>query len=249
MKNSYPCSQTQLYTVAEMAWNTHLLYIGDFTAFLPKYSVKHFEEMINLIHNTRDIKIKQDLNKDVTKAKTDLINAKDEMLICYKSLKEYIKEGGHFEHLRLFKPTAKYRKACNNNWKECYDIAGFLTNSVDNTLIMLNNEGITPAGFSEQCKSVADNYFAAYQKLYISKRTAYELSGKKVIYCNSIYTELTTMLRHAQIIYSKKPEMQAVFCFDRMLKIQKRKGKVVGEIQPSKAKNPLAFFSRVASMF
>jgi hypothetical protein len=57
------------------------------------------------------------------------------------------------------------------------------------------------------------------------------------------------MLRHAQIIYNKKPEIQALFCFDRMLKKQKAKGKVIGEIQPAKAKNPLNFFNKVASMF
>lgn len=248
IKNIYPCSQSRLFTIAEIAWNTHILHIGDFTAFHRSYTVKFYEEMIELIDNAKKIEGKHEPLKEISLKKRHLLTAKNEMMLCYKKLKEYARsEAGH-EYLNLFLKPHQYRKACNNHWYTCHHVAFFLKNSSIGLAVKLSENNTLPTDFPSACQTTATNYLNAYKAFCKAQHDATALSAHKVIHCNKIYTHLTAMLRHAQIIYDKNPAMQALFCFDRLLKKQKAAVKSTA-LKTTTVKIPSAFLNKVAAMF
>lgn len=246
-ENKYPCTQSELYLVAEQTWNLFLLHIGDFTSFRNNYSIEFYEKRLQELNRAKQIKDKQELLSDVTRARNELTDAVREILHCFKCLAEYTAVDSLSNYQYYFKRTAHYRKASNNNWESANIIATNCAAVLREGGEELVAEGNIPRAFLERCKDAIANMQLCYKKFCIAKNDVHTQSKLKVVFSNGVYKELTTLLRHAQLIYRNKPEMQALFCFDRILKKQRAEKK-----QPAltgAVKDKLTMLRKVTSMF
>lgn len=249
MKNIYPCSQAQLYLIAEAAWNAHILHVGDFTAFQPKYSVSFYEQRLAEIKAAAQSPDKKTLLKTATLKKKELLAAKKALLLCYKALKEYVKEALPDEEQALFIKANDYRKALNNDYKECLNICNYLSHTVAKHAPALIAAQAMPAEFVEESNAVVERFNKSKTDFESAKHNVGVYTALKVSEGNKMYRHLTTMLRHAQIIYSNQPHLQQLFCFDRMLKNQKKKNMVTAVVHIAQEKKPVTFLSRMAGLF
>lgn len=261
--NKYPCSQAQLITIADMAWDAFLVNIGDFANYYPKYNTKFYELRIQEIQLVRNSKNRRILNNAITDAKNKMCEAKRIMLFNFRLLKEYVRDSERKELVSLLVKPALYRKATNNNWSACNVITNNIIQMFKEGNLLAENNIDMKTGFAGECLLSAGNFQEAYLHFQSQLKNAETEGYLYMIACNKVYDELTKMLRHAKLIYYKNPAMLAQFCFDGILKKEKAKKKPAKaninpktnaipvcneQVKPEK-KNAFAFITRVASMF
>ncbi len=245
-RNIYPCSQVQLYATAEIAWNMCLLHIGDFAQFNKTYTILFYEERIKEIKQTAEQKPLHQLKRELKELKTKLIDAKKDVLHNYKCMLEFIKMNRSKENIPLVNNSKLYNKASNNNWHACLAIASECVKYTANYHKQLVEGGNMPDSFTAHCKAEFEQFEALNLQYYFKKQSLKRDSFCKTNGGNTIYAHLTAMLRHAQLIYRKRPDMQLLFQFDKLL----RKTKNAHTSKGSKViAKPASVFSRVAAMF
>ncbi len=244
--NNYPCSQEQLYLTAETAWNLYLINIGDFAQFRKAYTTQYYEENMQKIKAAVQMKSQRILKKELLLIKKKLLAAKKDVLHNYKCTVEFIEMYKGDSIIPLTNIGKHYRKASNNNWIECKYIAHQTSHYTNTYYQELTADNNMPEDFAKECKEM----FESFEKLQISyelkkfdikKETAFKIRAS-----NTIYTNLSTMLRHAQLIYRKREDMQVLFQFDKLLRKTKQAKNNKGQKVISK---PLGIFSKVMAMF
>lgn len=245
--NLYPCSQDQLYASALSAWHLYLLNIGDFSDFRKANTTHCYEQAVQEIQRVQGIVTINTLKKEQALMKRQLVSAKKEVLFNYKCLQEfatYAKKSG--QHITIVNYDKIYRKASNNNWHACYAMAmiglTFINKSLDALMACSN----MPDSFVENYKKATDHFEKLKQHYYMQTNRQQLHVSEKISGSNKIYTDLTAMLRHAQLIYRDRPDMQALFQFDKLLRKTKAARK---QNQPDTIAKTTGFFSKVAAMF
>jgi hypothetical protein len=245
-KNIYPCSQEQLYATAETAWNLHLINIGDFTKFRKAYSTHNYEEKVQEIKLAMQMKPLKASKKELLLIKSELVAAKKDVLHNYKCTVEFIKMNKSDTIIPFESNTKRYRMASNNNWLACKQIAHESFKYTSDYFEQLTSGDNMPETFAKECKDMYETFDKLYFKYELKKRDIKSNIFLKVTASNTIYTNLTTMLRHAQLIYRNREDMQVLFQFDKLL----RKAKNVKKENTKKViVKPQGIFSKVAAMF
>ena len=244
--NIYPCSQDNLYAAAEAAWNLYLVNIGDFSSFSKSYTTHIFEMRLKEIQRAKQIKTIKELNNMQTALKKELISEKKEVLHHYKCMTEFVKmnKTNHFIPLVNIKKT--YRKATNNDWVACKHIAyaSYVTTR-EHYEYLIKGDNMPPS-FAEECALTREKYDQLYFRYHLLKHEIRSQVCLKVISNNKVYENLVEMLRHAQLIYRKREDMQVLFQFDKLLKkVRKAKNE---KVKNGVAK-PAGILARVAAMF
>jgi hypothetical protein len=245
--NLYPCSQDDLYTAADTAWNLYLLNIGDFASFSKSYTTRLFEIRTKEIQRAKEIITIKELNRKQSALKKQLISAKKDVLHHYKCMTEFVKMNKTEHIIPLLNVKKTYRKATNNDWNACKHIAyaSYITTK-EHFEFLIQGDNMPPA-FAEECEKVREKYDQLYSRYHLFKHEILAKVCRKVTDNNSIYDNLGQMLRHAQLIYRNRADMQQLFQFDKLLKTarKKKKNEKTAEAKPA----VLSFLNKVAAMF
>ncbi len=103
-----------------------------------------------------------------------------------------------------------------------------------------------PETFVQDCKASGEKFEALYKKNYLKMYSVKMNSFYKTNGRNVIYKHLTTMLRHVQLVYRNRPDMQMLFQLDKLLRKTKSAHAPKGNKVITK---PARIFSKVEAMF
>jgi hypothetical protein len=245
-KNIYPCSQEQLYTIADSAWNLYLLHIGDFTAFSKTFTLELYEQKVKDIMKAAQMKTQPVLKKELLQVKKQLIAAKKNVLYNYTCIVAYAGMNKSSGHIPVVNMRKIYRKASNNNWDYCRAIGFESQRMVTDYFNQLTCGDNMPQSFAAVCKKAASEFNKLYVNYTCKQQAIKAETCFKVTANNEIYKNVTAMLRYAQLIYRNRSDMQMLFQFDKLLRKTKNANKIKHKQITTK---PFAFLSKVAAMF
>ena len=222
----YPCSQGELFTIANMAWQNCAGNINQFTTFKPKYVQAFVDQRlaeVEAMHRLPDAQQRTEIAETLRLLMTEQSKTG---LATWQKLKRYIAEGFP-EALRISKYDAagqSYYNAASKNWDKCELLlkAGsvFLEGNAD-TLIANNN---MPASFPAEYELIFANYRKIHHEFLEGESHAVTGTLSKTIACNKIYADMMMMLSDAKEIFKKDVLISKDFVYENLLAMVSRPG-------------------------
>jgi hypothetical protein len=217
----YPCSQQELYMVANLGWEHCRRHLLDFSDLKPKYKeafvdvrLQEVDAAMNLPDEHSRTVVKEILYKD-------LVTAGEACTSIWQRLKRYIDEAYTEPNYSILIKSAGqpyYTPAAANNWESVTGLmnagAQFLS---DRATELLAHENM-PATFPDRFNAAKD-LFATTRKQYLNASTLTSFrTVDKVGANNDMYANLQTMLYDGQEVFRDKSDLRDLFKFDVLLK-------------------------------
>ncbi len=220
MKNLYSCSQSELYTICELGWNSCNQHITQFADLKAKYTTQYIADRLAEIQAAEILPDEQARNSVPEQYRIQLEQATKTVLESYQRLKRYIAEAYPPE---LQKPQLEaagqlyYTAAANNNWDKVklllISANNYLTNNLNDLTANLNMPATFPATFATQ----ATNFNTLHIKFLDSEETASIQAQQKIQANNNIYSSLMSMFLDGQEIFRQDEATQKQFIFTEVL--------------------------------
>ena len=137
MKNSYSCSQSELYTACELGWNSCTQQLPLFADFKAKYTAQYIADRLVEIQAAENLPDEQTRNAVPEQYRIQLEQAAQTVLGSYQRIKRYIAEAYPPE---LQKPQLEaagqlyYAAAAANNWDKVKLLLITTTTTTSNTM-------------------------------------------------------------------------------------------------------------------
>lgn len=245
MKNSYPCSQSELYTACELGWNSCTQQLPLFADFKAKYTAQYITDRLTEIQAAENLPDEQVRNAIPEQYRIQLEQAAQSVLSLYQRLKRYIAEAYPPE---LQKPQLEaagqlyYNAAANNNWDKVklllISANNYLTNHLNDLTANQNMPATFPATFATQ----SSTFNTLHIKFLDSEEIATIQAQQKIQANNNIYAALISMFLDGQEIFRQDEATQKQFIFTEVL--QKISGAgtagIKGYITDSQNEDPIS---------
>lgn len=217
---NYNCTEQELYTICETAWNSCRQHLPGFTAFKPKYTDPFIDSRLDDIKTARELPDEQQRNEAYETANIQL--RKDGRKACdlWQYLKRYIADAYPSD---LHKPKWEaagynyYVKASNNNWDS---VKGLMTSGL--TFINSNMADLTandnmPLSFKSDFEGAKNDFEKTHQKFIQAEEDSHTGQDKKMTANNALHTDLMSMLLDGQEIYKNEEPIYKQFVFTELL--------------------------------
>lgn len=219
-KSNYNCSEQELYTICETAWNSCTQYITRFTAFKAKYTPVFITAKQAAVSAARNLPDEQQRNAAYETANVNL--KKQGRLCCdkWQMLKRYIADAFPADQQKPMLEGAGYNyyeKAANNNWDS---VKGLMTSG--STFIaavltdLLANDNM-PATFQAEFNTAKSDFETLHQEFIQAEEDSRVGQDTKMNANNSIHADMMSMLLDGQEIFKNEEPLLKQFVFAELL--------------------------------
>jgi hypothetical protein len=218
--SKYNCTQQQLYAIGRAAWQNCNDRIADFTAFKAKYTALFITAKINAINDAEALPDDEQRKAVASLLREQLSVKAAECRDSWQRLKLYIEEAypENEQQIQLNAAgAAHYDGAGKENWDSVkrlmLDGDAFITANT----VALSAADNMPAGFPVAFATVKSEFETLYSNfINASLNTEVQTQGK-ITANNTVYTDLTSMLKDGQRIYKDDEAVRKLFTFDQLL--------------------------------
>ena len=241
---NYHCTQQELYTILETAWNNCKREQLRFATFKAKYTIPYIDGKLLDVITTKEIPDEQARNEAAETARIHLSAAGILCLNKWQLLKRYIADAFPKE---LQKPKLEsagsdyYLKASQENWDS---LSGLLTSAmqfINTNLAALTAADNMPPAFQTEFQTLKSDFETKHQTFLAAEET--EVSGAeiKVNANNQVHAEAMKMLLDGQEIFKNEEATQKQFIFAELLYLASGTGTagVKGHVTSAPANTPL----------
>lgn len=219
-KANYNCSEQELYTICELAWNSCSSQLASFTAFKPKYTTSFISDKRLAIQAARELPDEQARNEAYETAGINLKKAAKKCTDKWQMLKRYIADAYPPD---LQKPKLEaaghdyFKNASNDNWDSVKGLTTSGLSFINNYEADLTANNNMPAGFKEEFKGLKEDFEKIHQKFLEAEENSAIGQDNKVTANNNIFSDLMSMLLDGQEIFKNDEPLLKQFVFSDLL--------------------------------
>lgn len=219
-KQTYNCTEQELYTICETGWNSCSQYLPQFTAFKPKYVPAFVVAKLASVEVARKMPDEQQRNEAY---ETASVNLKKQGRMCcdkWQMLKRYIADAFPADEQKAMLESAGfnyYDKAGNNNWDS---VKGLITSGstfINAKLAILMANDNMPLTFQAEFDVEKADFEILHQQFIQAEEASRVGQGIKMNANNAIHADLMSMLLDGQEIFKKEEALLKQFVFAELL--------------------------------
>lgn len=220
-KALYHCSQEELYTIAEIGWDSCLEYSKDFAAMKARYTPAYIAAQQKAIADARDLGTSQARAAGSEMAYTPLKPLAEICLDNYHLLSAYIDDAYDEANEKAAQEAAGshyYAKASNDHWISLRSLnSAALLFIQNNTETLSQNGDNMPAAFPQQYSNAVGNFDNQYMVFIKANQKNPVGTTGKITANNNVYKSLTAMFRDGIAIFRRSETIKPYFTFDDIL--------------------------------
>lgn len=219
VKNEYPCSQKDLYSILETAWQNFDEHQTDFASLKALYTVAYGSIAKDEIATAKALPDNQARGEVAESLRVQLISEGDTCRKNFQKIKSYIVTAYPNKALHKAKFDAAgqlyYEGASNQDWESVSMLNQNGSNYINANSVDLLAGANMPVGFLASYDADAATFLATYNSFKTAEQTS-ETTAKKINANNSIYRTTTGMLKDGQLIFAAKPEVSVKYVFQSL---------------------------------
>lgn len=219
-KANYNCTEQELYTICETAWNSCTQQLADFTAFKSKYVSAFVTGKQAAVLAARNLPDEQQRNASYETASIQLRQLGRTCCDKWQLLKRYIADAYPTELQKPMLEAAGYNyydKAANNNWDS---VKGLMTSGSTFIVAELPNltaGGNMPLSFQTDFNTAKTNFETQHQNFLQAEEDSRVGQDTKINANNTIHADLMSMLLDGQEIFKNNEPIYKQFVFAELL--------------------------------
>lgn len=223
---TYTCSQSELYAICTIGWNSYAENQPDFETFKTIYTVVFGTDALAEVQAAMNLPGFQERNEASETFYIQLNEAHAACILKWKTLRSYIKSS---YAPSLQKPKIEsagydhYSKAANKNWDETTLLMTAGQHFIDNNTADLTTGGM-PASFPTDYAAAVSDFAGLYDRFTDAEQDQQEATDQKITANNGIYQKLIAMFEDAQIIYETDASKRERFIFAQIKKMISQSG-------------------------
>ncbi len=217
----YASTQSELYAICTIGWNSYAENQPDFEAFNTLYTALYGTDAQAEVDAALNLPGFQERNEAAEISFVQLNEAHALCILKWKSLRSYIKSSYPSEFQKAKIESAgydHYAKAANKNWDETTAMLTAGQHFIDNNTADLTTGGM-PAAFTAEYTDAFHSFTGLYSKFTDFEQDEQEGTDLKLNANNKIYSKLIRMFEDAQIIYEHDPSKRERFVFAQVKKL------------------------------
>lgn len=245
IQKTYNCSQSELYTIATLGWNSCSQHLAQFTGFSPKYIASFITDQLDAVQVAKNLPGEAERNYDANIHHIQLSQEAKSCRDLYQRLKRCIIAAYPPEQQQASLNAAGqefFTKASANNWAAVESLNTAAVNfTTDHTTQLQNNDNMPPS-FTAIITTAATNFSVIHQTFLDDEETAKINTETKIRNNNLVYDALMSMFLDGQEIFRNQEAILDQFIFDQCLLLVSGAGTagVRGIIKNATTNQPIA---------
>lgn len=219
-KANYNCSEQELYTISETAWNSVLQYLARFTAFKAKYIAAFITAKLAAIVAARTLPDEQQRNAAYESISIELRKKGRAGCDKWQMLKRYIADAFPADQQKPMLEAAGiiyYDKAGSGNWDSVKGLMTAASTFITATLADLTANDNMPLGFQAEFDTLKSEFDTMHQQFIQAEEDSRVGQDSKINANNAIFTDLMSMLLDGQEIFKNEEPLFKQFVFTELL--------------------------------
>jgi len=220
---SYRCTQSELYSIIEMAWENYKKYQARFSAYKGKYSASTRTDALAALTVAKAMPDDDARSSVSMLARVDVVKAGNLCLDNFQYLLGYIDEVWRDKAARdaqyLAAGQRKYAAAANEDWEQLdamnMDAKAFIAGNTAVLLGVAPNLNM-PVGFPVSFNVAVSDFVTKY-RVFKSVLDTGVATGAKVKANNDLYDVMMAMFGDAQRVFMHEPDIAVLFQFSHLL--------------------------------
>lgn len=213
----YNCTQQQLYSICNLAWDNCLAFIASFVLYKAKYVALFITGKKTAITNASNLP--DDVNRDTAAEllREQLQPLNDTCDLDFQKLKGYIEDGfPRSEWKTRFDAAGQtfYEKSSHENWENTVgmnnNMNAFIAAPANNALLL--SPGGMPVGFAAQVTGDTAAFLTKYNAMKAARETGVG-TGSKITANNAIYDDMQLMFHDGHRVFPTDAEKLKQFNF------------------------------------
>lgn len=225
VKSEYPCTQQELYSIANTGYDNCSANLADFTNYKGKYTALFITGLKANVTAAKNLPDEEMRNSDFETKRLLLIPMNDKCTNNFQLLKGYINDAYPEEqHETKYEAAGQtmYRGATKYNWEQTVGMntamKQFIAAEAATLAVTVDGDPNMPAGFALTVTNDSDAFDLGYDALKLARQTG-EGTAEKIKANNKVYKELTSLLDDGQRIFANVPEKKKLFVFQTIKNI------------------------------
>ena len=221
-QNNYNCSQQELYTIAQIGWQSCTQHINAFNAFSPFYNQAYADTQQTAVKDAANLPDEQARTAQSEVFRVELSQLATTCLANWQKLKRYITKAytPNFQKIRLDEAgQAYYQKAGNEDWESCKGLLSngnaFITN---NNAALIANQNMPPA-FQATVLADSDAFTEKHKQFIDSEEATRIATDNKILANNTVFKTLMEMFLDGQEIFKDEDAIKKQFIFEQVLNL------------------------------
>jgi hypothetical protein len=219
---NYRCSQQDLYTVTNLAWQSCLQHQAAFFNFSELYTEAFIQGKIQQVLDASNLPDEQARSSQSEILRIDLSKSATANLGNWQKLKRYISKAWaeEYQKARLEEAGQKYYlKAGNEDWESVKGLLSSGSNFIDNNVAALTANLNMPASFQTTFDDDKATFFQLHQQFLDSEESVRIETDNKINANNAVYKDNISMCLDGQEIFKDNEAVKRQFVFDQLLNL------------------------------
>lgn len=211
----YPCTQQELYSIADTVYKNLESNLASFAVYKTKYDAEFIAGLRKTRKTAMELPDVETRNTSSETLRQELIPLGKACTDLFQVLKGYIKDAFAKELLSTKYDAAgqkKYSAATNENWEELSGMNDYMNDFIATNLTLLTTKGYMPGTFATNVSTATE----AFAQKYSSFKEARQTSGQtadKIAANNLLYDDLKNICDEGQRVYRNDAAMKKLFVF------------------------------------
>jgi hypothetical protein len=196
-EKAYNCTQSELYSAAEIGWNNQAEYETQFMSENTKYIAGLSVTKKAAIQAARDLPDGQARYAHSEDLRVTMGEKLQPLLGKWNSLDGYIKKaflGEHYKNKIEEAGKQYYDRAYNSNWDVAKNLFQSAKLFISTHSVVLLADGGMPATFANSFTTLKDDFEAVYAAYMLARQQAQEQTDVKLLANNAIYHDAIAMM-------------------------------------------------------
>lgn len=219
VKNEYPCSQKDLYSIMETAWRNFDGHQQEFALLKAFYTVLYSTNAKSAIASAKALPDNQARGEAAESLRVELVEQAETCRQKFQKLKSYIVTAYPNKALHKGKFEAAgqlyYDGASNEDWESVRQLNQSGSNFIAANSVALLAGMNMPAGFQAAYDGDAGAFGTTYDDFKVAEQTS-EQTAEKINANNAIYRIGIAMMKDGQLIFAAQPEIAVKYQFQSL---------------------------------
>jgi len=222
IKSTYPCTQQELYSVADTIYDNCMAHLAQFTAYKPKYTAAYINGTLRVNVTTAKLIPDEEMRNSVFQIlRTELISLAKQCTDNFQLLKGYINDAfPKTQHKIRYDAAGQtyYADAAHENWERVVGMNSAMKLFIEAELPTLTANDNMPPAFQLTVLTDSDDFDDKYNQFKTARETSDE-TAQKITANNLVYQEVISLCDDGQRIFINNEALHKLFVFETVKKL------------------------------
>lgn len=216
----YRCTQQELYTIAELAWQSGNQHLAKFEGFKPKYNIAFFTNKSAELTAAMNLPTLEERNAKSAILRLKLTASNRKVLDKFQDLKSHIADAfpPPFDTPQYIAAGQNnFDKATNRNWDSTRQLITMATHFIaENIAVLTADQNMNPA-FQAEFITIGEEFGLLHKQFLDSEETATIGAEEKIIMNNKLWNDLKKLFRDGQKIFRNEDAIRKQFTYSDII--------------------------------